>query len=53
MLFKISDEVIFNGFTQPFTVIAIIKTIKGEIRIVVENKDEFLHIFKEDEIELK
>ena len=51
--FKIGDSVIFNGFNQSLIAVAVFKNLKGEVCIAVENKDEFLHIFKENEIELK
>jgi hypothetical protein len=52
--FAVGDEVWKpKGYKFDSTIVAVFKTTKGQKRVVAENADGLLHIFNEDNLELR
>ena len=52
--FKIGDKVYKpNGYKFDAIIVSVFKTVSGSIRIVAENGEGLLHIFNENNLELK
>lgn len=52
--FKVGDKVRkVQGYKFDSTIVSVFKNTKGQIRVVAEHEDGLLHIFNENQLELR